>query len=40
MGEYGPVKCTSLSSERENSVLQQWTLQLNNALATAENWYF
>jgi len=39
MREHGPIKCTSLSSERENSVLQ-WTLQLNNALATAENWNF
>jgi len=39
MGEHGPVKCISLSSERENSVLQ-WTLQLNNVLATAENQHF
>jgi len=39
MGEHGPIKCTSLSSERENNV-PQWTLQLNNALATAENLHF
>jgi hypothetical protein len=33
-----PIKCTSSSSEQENSV-SQWVFKLKSALATAENWH-
>lgn len=33
-----PIKCTSISSKGENTVLQ-WAFKLLSAWATAENWH-